>query len=89
MSGVLKFNLVAQLRELDQVREQVRKTSLSTKRAQRLKAAEPFKRGATTNERRGVSAVQIFGSPRVQGLDGLQIGSVKGPQWWEPIQRSI
>src|SRR5215471_14499906 len=38
-------NLVVQLRELDQVREQVRKASLSAKRAQRLKAAEPFKRG--------------------------------------------
>jgi len=37
-------NLVAQLHELDQVREQVRKASLSAKRAQRLKAAEPFKR---------------------------------------------
>jgi hypothetical protein len=33
-------NLVAQLRELDQVREQVRKALLSAKRVQRLKAAE-------------------------------------------------
>ena len=33
-------NLVAQLRELDQVREQVTNALLSAKRVQRLKAAE-------------------------------------------------
>ena len=33
-------NLVAQLRQLDQVREQVRKALLSAKRVRRLEAAE-------------------------------------------------
>ena len=33
-------DLVAQLRELDQMREQVRKALLAAKRVQRLKAAE-------------------------------------------------
>ena len=40
------------------------------------KAAEPIQEGATTDERRGVSAVQIFGS---QKAGWFTIGSVKGP----------